>query len=1439
MLTASSIYGGGISIANEADVVTVSGTNILSAITNSGTITVDGAMTAGAITNSGMITIDNLPTSSDTPVLTATSISNGYINVNFTSLTLTSYTLVSANLSGVSLKVNGTVVEDNTQVGEGYVISTKNNTGVFLFKGDRSTLWVNQAYSSGNCDGHTFGWDAFKDNAGGTAEEGKMTAEALAAASEIVYYASDTAYAALDLTAAADSLTITTESVGEDEDKQDLVTMGALTTKAGSETATTSVTLSGATMSLKDIDGEPITESIKVSAYSTLNVQATADSVKASVIMAETVTNLGTVNVSGSTFNANSVTTNAQGASFTVGGESTLEIGTLTGTIQTAADTTLIDSSITGGGTNGGSISAQGALTFTGSNTLNSVTLTATVENTAVTVTGTGNSLTVGGESTLEIGTLTGTIKTAAGAKLKDSKITKGSISAQGALTFTGEDTLNSVRLNASGKTVTNSGTLTVVGPGKLTIGTLTNYKTIDVSNSSTVSATSLTNHGTAVFDHSRLQATDLRNDDPNARIEIKNSTVSVSNRFLNRKGIVDIKDSTVSGSGTSASLQNRKDFLTHNSNISFSSIKNTGTAQFYDTSITASSVVSKDTYEFQLFGTNSLHIGSFEGTIQTDSESAVTLNKSEITGKVDSDGTLLGVIKAQGALVFTGETKLNSMTLNANGKAVTVGNNDAIADSLTVGGTSTLDIGTLNGTIELADGAVITDSVISEVGKEGGTVKIVSGNVRFVGNNSFAAGITNSGTITMDVQNSELCAGSITNEADKTIIMNNNTILIANSVTNKGTLQVTNSTLTASELRSFTGSYYENSGELELADGSTFKYKFVDNLPSGEIEITDSTFTVTNTLNNEGSITLMAGTSSDQNVSTLNISGMSEISNAIQAGNYVTLKDSTVGSVYGAVKVQSGATLTLDGTNAITTLDLSEAAGATMDWQDKLTFTGFGDTYADKFTLDMSGYSYSGDGVGYLLLDSVNHDWTEEMYQSLLTNEWNPAEALYKFVVKDGDLYAMDHYFVATVSGSGNDAEAIAHPNNNPEYDFKTIATTISVIPDEIVVKDGTYNTSNNPVFNGIKTTIKGGEFKTQVGGGIVVESNVTSETTQIGSANARQDINFNITGGSFSKIVYAGDRLKGTSTVHRYGDITTTIDGGTFEYRVAGGMAYTLKNYNGNAKLFGDVTLNINGGTFKDWIFGGCIAATKVNGSQATITGNVTVNINASSNVISLASLAVGSQGPGSIGNGTNLVLTGKGSNLSVSGEIWGASTGGYYTVGDNRSFVSFVDGSEVLSFSGFTGKLKCTKIRGFDTVTCDETSKVGIDPNVSLSDVKNWTFEFGAWTEDEETVTSGISGNFTNDFTGDELELKGVGSLAVNSSWTVLENSKAGAFAGFGGESGDMTVKFYLNADDKTGTAMTWQSGGYYAAPDNSYKLALDNTDSPTRMILTRLA
>ena len=216
----------------------------------------------------------------------------------------------------------------------------------------------------------------------------------------------------------------------------------------------------------------------------------------------------------------------------------------------------------------------------------------------------------------------------------------------------------------------------------------------------------------------------------------------------------------------------------------------------------------------------------------------------------------------------------------------------------------------------------------------------------------------------------------------------------------------------------------------------------------------------------------------------------------------------------------------------------------------------------------------------------------------------------------------------------------------------------------------------------------------------------------------------------------------------------------------------------------------------------------------------------------------LIAGSYKTGEITGDTHLTLTGSGSNLifnSSTGEIWGGCTGDYYSISDEgvRTYVNTGTKSEknrILTFSGFTGELNCTKIRGFNQAEFKGNTAVTLNNGgvYNFSDIENWTFECG----------SSVDGNFANSFKGDTLTLTGIedfSSYATNGELTIMENSRgSSAFAGFGGESGDMTVKFYLNADDTTGTAMTWQSGGYYAG--GGYYLKLDDMDSPTKMMLT---
>ena len=334
------------------------------------------------------------------------------------------------------------------------------------------------------------------------------------------------------------------------------------------------------------------------------------------------------------------------------------------------------------------------------------------------------------------------------------------------------------------------------------------------------------------------------------------------------------------------------------------------------------------------------------------------------------------------------------------------------------------------------------------------------------------------------------------------------------------------------------------------------------------------------------------------------------------------------------------------------------------------------------------------------------------------------------------------------------------------------------------IEVTGGVFNSSNAPAFNGVATIIKGGSFKTSMcGGSLITGASGTLDKTD------QETISLTIDGGDFEKIVFGGDRVNGTKYVTRYADIEMTILSGTFHNSIAGGMALTNSNSTAYAKLIGNVDLTISGGNFLDtydtvnekwknldWIYGGCIASTKSVADNTTIDGNVTVTLDARYNDVTVANLVAGSYGDGDITGYAKLVLKG-GCDVTANGEIWGGcsgdSYGGYIEDSGNRTLTkNLVAGKRILSFTGFTGTLTSEKIRAFSDVEILNGSKATVanTGNLTLSDVINWTFgaPTGEWDEDDCMLT----GDFTNNFWGDTLNLKGFDTAGT--TFTLMSGS-----------------------------------------------------------------
>ena len=116
--------------------------------------------------------------------------------------------------------------------------------------------------------------------------------------------------------------------------------------------------------------------------------------------------------------------------------------------------------------------------------------------------------------------------------------------------------------------------------------------------------------------------------------------------------------------------------------------------------------------------------------------------------------------------------------------------------------------------------------------------------------------------------------------------------------------------------------------------------------------------------------------------------------------------------------------------------------------------------------------------------------------------------------------------------------------------------------------------------------------------------------------------------------------------------------------------------------------------------------------------------------------------------------------------------------------------------------------------------------------FAEVDNWEFTYSANVVKVSTDQADLTGNFVNDFTGDTLKLY-LGDWNGSSAWTILDNTNADAYTGFGE---GLTVKFANSAADPLDD-MSWNSNGYYSAAGEGYEYRLGLNG--TRMELTKVS
>lgn len=354
-------------------------------------------------------------------------------------------------------------------------------------------------------------------------------------------------------------------------------------------------------------------------------------------------------------------------------------------------------------------------------------------------------------------------------------------------------------------------------------------------------------------------------------------------------------------------------------------------------------------------------------------------------------------------------------------------------------------------------------------------------------------------------------------------------------------------------------------------------------------------------------------------------------------------------------------------------------------------------------------------------------------------------------------------------VSASGDDStQATVNPV------FKTMTKAVSVNPDKIIVLDGEYPAADPMVFNGIPIEIRNGNITTGLYCGRLYDSGANGTEHVSGSPDSPEDINVTIQGGNLTKIIAFGDRAHIGDPISRYGNTDVLITGGTFQ----NGIGCPCYTYTGADKvalnLYGNTRIRVKGGTFisnnnKCWIYGGVVATNMGAASYATVYGDTHVVLDSSDNPVTITSTAA-NYGSGNTQGNHEVMITGS-HNITVD-RIYGGNYGD--DADENTGAITStirVSGNRTLTFSGFKATLNANWIQGFTHIAfkdgCDATLT---NTAITLISTGNWMFEAG----------SKLTANFSNDFTGDTLNLV---SFPVGKHTLITAPDSSAVFTGFG--------------------------------------------------------
>jgi len=1125
------------------------------------------------------------------------------------------------------------------------------------------------------------------------------------------------------------------------------ITVNGLMTCGTIDNTNGTIALNGGSKLTSGISGGNITTSdtgIVTVQYSTISSSAftaTADEV---IFYDQNTLNSVTLNAT-----AENTTVKANGT-LTVGGTSTLNIGTLDGTIKTgSAGTTLTGSDITGGGANGGTITALGTLTFANYTHLRDITLDAHDQTVDA-----GYNLWLGSAITLNIGTLISTILLNKDTTFTNSTISNGNDSSRlyiyggKAVTFAGANTIFDAKVHATGR-ITNDGSITVESNDDK--GELTVYR-IENSGSITVGSAGSANE---VADACSLTATLLNN----------GGTITVNGENQSNRSLLDAAYITNGDNSGNTGMM----WLT-NSVLNATRLTNYGRGTF-DPGPPRTSQAAITISDSIVSITDSLTNGAANNTSAT-----IEFNNSTVTA---DSVTNYGIDNGTGGNTGRAGFIVNDSTFTANNTLTNHGwlyvfNSTLHATSLVnngnrfyVYGTSTLNIGTLTGRIDIINGndtgslVTLTDSHITgKVNDDGslGSSIYVSNPLTFTGTNTLTntqfyataanktvtvdsgATLTVKGTSKLNIASLD---GTILTDSEAATTLNNSNI--TGSGTNGGTISARNS-LTFTGTNTLNGITLNAAGKTVTVDsGATLTINAATGIAAGSIG---------------GSGTIVLSTTA--------------VSARTDANTLVSVTENNL----------SGVTLKIGGTTVTETF----TEGVTIGGTTYMLVKAARDIYLTTQTQDTlcvnSAWRTAGTGdlVSYTDSESVVHTFIYG-YNAFATVAEAKAVSPSAAIEISGSI--ADAMYFDGVPGEVSSATLNKNLYGGRKY---TAAYLAGCEPDS----DGFYRLTSSS-----NLTVTDSSCQFTSGGSLLDAPGTRVEVTG--------DANLVIRSGSFSDYLTAGaDKVK-AGTLNRNGRVTLKIQGGSFGKNVGAGILssgatiyYGEIGYSvltGTAISPSDSTLlaidtEITGGKFAagTWFYGGSFAELKNKSDRNTINGNVVTTINSSTlNGLTMSNIVAGSHGYGAINGDVELVFKGKGivesdAYLTITGEIWGGCSGDSYeyTIDENdipkRTLNSNITGSRILSFTGFEGTLDCTKIRAFSDINFTGGSEVKLNrASYDLSEIENWSFEYGS---------SLMDSNFANDFTGDTLNLDptGWGWASAEDDWTILENSRSGAFAGF---------------------------------------------------------